>query len=55
MNIEEGQVPVVYQIEFHSEKGLFDMSGYSSYDHEKEVLIQDGLEYSVTKITKLKY
>ena len=43
-NLQEGQTSVVYQINFHGTKGLFEMSqGYSSYADEEEVLIQDGL------------
>ena len=35
---------VVYDINFHGSKGLFDLSnGYSSFNNEEEVLIQDGL------------
>ena len=46
-------VPVVYHIDFFADKCLFEMSkGFSSYHEEREVLIQDGLKYSVTEVTK---
>ena len=46
---------MVYQIDFHGSKGLFEMSeGYSSYAGEEEVLIQDGLQYSITDIEEKK-
>ena len=36
----EGHVAVVYEINFHGSKGLFEMSkGYSSFSEEQEVLI----------------
>ena len=42
---------MVYQIDFHGTKGIFEMSeGYSSYPDQGEVLIQDGLQYSITDI-----
>ena len=41
-------LPVLYEIEFNGDKGLFCMNdGFSAYDGEDEVLIQDGLEYRV--------
>lgn len=47
-NVEaDGPIPVLFQINFYGEKGLFDMSNASAFDGEDEVLIQDGLEYKV--------
>ena len=43
-DLKEGQVPVVYAIEFHGREGLFELSaGYTAFPNEDEVLIQDGL------------
>ena len=48
-------VPVVFQIEFHGTKGLFELtSGYSAYAYEREVLVQDGLAYRVLANTEEK-
>ena len=48
MSPEEGKSPVVLEIEFHGNKGIFEMSApYTSYPGEDEVLIQDGLPYQV--------
>ena len=42
---------VVYCINFYGSKGLFDLSnGYSSFNDEEEVLVQDGLKYSIIDI-----
>lgn len=42
------QVPVIFEIEFKGENGLFEMSrGFSVFPGEDEILIQDGLEYRV--------
>ena len=44
-----GKVPVLFKIEFHGSKGLFEMTeGYSQYSYEQEILVQDGLQYLVT-------
>ena len=52
-SVPEDHYPVVFHIEFKSERGLFDMSAdYSAYPDEKEVLLQDGLEYRVVSITE---
>ena len=41
-------VPVVFRIHFHGPRGLFQLTpGYTAYQGEGEVLVQDGLEYSV--------
>ena len=48
MGLGEFQVPVVFEIIFLSDHGLFELtSGFSAYPDEGEVLIQDGLEYLV--------
>ena len=48
------KLPVVYEIDFRGNKGLFKLSkGYSAYDEENEVLIQDGLKYLVTGIKEM--
>ena len=51
-DLKEGQMSVVYHIDFHKDKGLFDMEGFSCYNQEKEVLVQDVLDYSITDIEK---
>ena len=44
-------LPVMYHIKYKSDRGLFDMSaGFSAYSDEKEVLLQDGLEYQVCSV-----
>ena len=51
---ENGLNPVIYKINFNGSKGLFEMSAdYSSYAGEDEVLIQDGLEYTVKNMEKI--
>ena len=41
-------VPVLFEIQFHEQRGLFKLStGYTAYDGEEEVLVQDGLKYAV--------
>ena len=50
-NLEQNQIPLILKIEFKGQKGLFSMSkgqGYSAYDDESEVIVQDGLQYLVT-------
>ena len=47
IEVGKGKVPVVYHIKFNKDKGLFDLTLFSSYPEEKEILIQDGLKYSV--------
>ena len=49
-----GLVPVIYEIHFSGKNGLFEMSsGYSAFQEEDEILIQDGLEYSVIDIQEI--
>lgn len=44
----EDQIPVLFEICFKGNTGLFELkTGYTAYDDEKEVLIQDGLTYRV--------
>ena len=46
-------MPVVFEIVFEGTSGLFQLSeGYSAFPEEDEVLLQDGLQYSVIKITE---
>ena len=41
-------VPVLFEIQFHEQRGLFKLSsGYTAYEDEEEVLVQDGLKYAV--------
>ena len=41
---DDGKVPVVFEIDFKGQKGLFEMTdGFSAYPNEGEVLLQDGL------------
>lgn len=48
-DVIDNRWPVIFEISFNSQKGLFNMSeGYSAYPEEGEVLIQDGLMYTVT-------
>lgn len=48
LKLQEGEIPVIFQINFTGDKGLFEMSkGYSVFPSEDEVLVQDGLEYRV--------
>ena len=50
-NVKEGMISVVYEINFKKENGLFALtSEYSAYPNEQEVLVQDGLEYSIMAI-----
>ena len=47
-NYSDESTPVVFEIEFHGKKGLFEMTDdYTAYPGENEVLIQDGLKYQV--------
>ena len=49
--LQKDDLPVIYSINFYGEKGLFELSpGYTAYPGEDEVLIQDGLEFLVTKV-----
>ena len=50
---ENHKIAVVFQIEFNGNKGFFEMTkGYSAFPKEDEVLVQDGLEYSVLSKTE---
>ena len=45
---ESYKIAVVFQIEFNDKNGFFKMTkGYPAFPEEDEVLVQDGLEYSV--------
>ena len=47
-DVIDSKYPVIFEIHFNSEEGLFKMSEeYSAYPEEGEVLIQDGLTYTV--------
>ena len=47
-NDSNDKIPVLFQIDFKGDRGLFEMSyGFSAYPGEDEVLIQDGLEYRI--------
>ena len=51
--LKTDQVPVVLQIEFEGHDGIFEMGeGFSAYPEEEEVLLQDGLEYSLQDVTE---
>lgn len=55
-DVIEGHKPVLFQIEFKGDKGLFEMSsGFSAFENEDEVLVQDGLAYRVLQNTQLIY
>ena len=47
-NNEDQQIPVVFEIMFKKNTGFFEMTEeFTAYPEEGEVLLQDGLEYSV--------
>ena len=47
-NCQHDQLPVVFEIQFLQNFGLFYLSSeYTAYPDEDEVLIQDGLQYQV--------
>ena len=52
-DIPEDKSPVIYDIRFTGDEGLFNMSDprYTAFD-EDEVLIQDGFEYKIEKVDK---
>lgn len=53
-NLAKDQVPVVFEIHFHGQTGLFELTrGYSAFPDEGEVLVQDGLQYQVKSNTEL--
>ena len=46
---DDDKIPVVFEIIFRGDKGLFKLTqGYSAFPEEGEVLVQDGLEYRIT-------
>ena len=54
-DVIDNKWPVIFEIHFNSQEGLFRMSeGYSAYPEEDEVLIQDGLMYSVIAKEEIK-
>lgn len=47
-NLKEDQLPVVFEIEFKGQFGLFEYTPeYTAFPQEEEVLVQDGLEYRI--------
>ena len=43
-------IPVVFEILFKGNSGFFHLSeGFTAYEEEQEVLVQDGLTYRVTE------
>ena len=47
------RIPVVFQIKFKGNSGLFNLSDqFSAYPEEEEVLVQDGLTYRVKDNTE---
>lgn len=50
MNKAVGKKPVLFEIDFHGKQGRFELSDeFTAYPGENEVLIQDGLQYLITK------
>ena len=51
--IPDDKLPVIYDIRFTGDEGLFNMSDsrYTAFE-EDEVLIQDGFEYKIDKVEK---
>ena len=48
MELTDDKLPVVLEIDFRGKEGLFELThGYTAYPGEGEVLVQDGLEYSI--------
>ena len=47
--LKEDQVPVILEITFKGNSGLFELTqGYSAYPEEDEILLQDGLKYKIS-------
>ena len=46
---------MIYEINFYKDKGLFDLSDYSAFPGENEILVQDGLDYNVISIEQQKF
>ena len=52
-DVKSYQIPVVLEIEFKGLGGIFEMGeGFSAYPDEEEVLLQDGLQYSIEAVTE---
>ena len=51
--IPDDKLPVIYDIRFTGDEGLFNMSDsrFTAFE-EDEVLIQDGFEYKIDKVEK---
>ena len=48
-DLRDNQEPVIFEINFQGKIGLFELtSEYTAFPSEDEVLIQDGLQYSIT-------
>ena len=47
-HLKEDQVPVILDITFKGNSGLFELTeGFSAYPDEGEILLQDGLTYKI--------
>ena len=54
-DLKDDEMPVIYEISFHGQKGLFQLtSEFTAFPGEEEVLVQDGLKYLITQNTKIK-
>ena len=53
-DLPDGMCPVLYHIEFTGNEGLFYLSdlNYTAF-LEREVLVQDGLEYRITEMREI--
>lgn len=50
-NKRDGMLPVIFEIDFQSSIGLFEMTDdISAYPGEFEVLVQDGLVYEILAV-----
>ena len=46
----QSKSPIIFKIKFTGQKGLFKLTeGFTAYQGEGEVLVQDGLRYLITK------
>ena len=53
-DLTEDKLAVIFVLDFKSQKGLFEMSkGYTAFPGEDEVLVQDGLQYLITKTEQI--
>ena len=52
-DLSQGKCAVVYQIQFMGDEGLFYLSdgSYTAFN-EREVLIQDGLDYTIIDVSE---